>query len=114
MNTFTIESWCKPVGADKSEPMGQISFRVNDEYKLQMESMEEELSHSGQSQGDISVRNMSSLELDTPSECGMLSDAQFHVFVHKSEGRGHFFLKGHRASDDALIYSNAILVDELG
>lgn len=114
MNTFTIESWCKPVGANKSVPMGQISFRVSDEYRLKMESMEERFAESSsERQGDISVR-MADLELTTPPECGALSDAQFHVYVHKSEGRGHFFLKGHRATDDALVYSNAVMVDELG
>lgn len=113
MNTFTIESWCKPPGAEKSSPMGLISFRVGEDYRLQMESLEERLAANDETQADISVR-MSTLELKTPDECGELSDAQFHVFVKKHDKRGHFFLKGHRKSDDALIYSNAVMVDELG
>ncbi|MEH6578552.1 MAG: hypothetical protein V7731_15935 [Amphritea sp.] len=114
MNTFTIESWCKPVGAEKSLPMGEISFRVNDEYHLEMESVEERLAASeDEKQAEIPV-DMNTLELRTPAECGELSDCQFHVFVNKREGRGHFFLKGHRANDHALIYSNAVMVDELG
>ncbi len=114
MNTFTIESWCKPAGAEKSVPMGLISFRVGEDYRLQMESIEDRLAaNDDETQADIKVK-LSSLELKTPEDCGELADASFHVFVHKHEHRGHFFLKGHRATDDALIYSNAVLVDELG
>lgn len=60
MNTFTIESWCKPVGAAQSIPMGLIRFRVNDDYRLQMSSMEDRLAANDETQADIQV-NMESL-----------------------------------------------------
>jgi len=114
MNTLSIESWCKPVGAEKSQPLGVISFRVDDKYHLKMESLEEHLATStDEKQSEISV-DVNTLELKTPAECGTMSDCSFHVYVNKQDKRGHFFLKGHRAQDNALIYTNAVLVDELG
>ncbi|MBY4677754.1 hypothetical protein [Marinobacterium arenosum] len=116
MNTFSIESWCKPVGADKSEPMGIIHFHVSDEAHLAMERAEEQLVNSAnQRETDISA-DMETLELELPEECDALSDPQFHVYVTKKSGeaRGQFFLMGHRAKDGALVYSNSVMVDQLG
>lgn len=114
MNTLTIDSWCKPEGAERSMPMGEISFRVSEGYHLEMESLGERLAtNADTSQGEIPV-DMSTLELKTPNECGTLLDCSFHVYVSKKDHRNHFFLKGHRAQDNALVYTNAVMVDELG
>ncbi len=114
MNTFNIESWCKPEGAEKSTPMGQITFRVSESAHLELEAAEDRFNEGSQKlEMDIDIDN-AGLELKTPPECGELKDCKFHVYRHRHDDRAHFFLVAHRVSDNALVYSNAILVDQLG
>jgi len=49
--------------------------------------------------------------LKLPEGYGPLSDCQMRVYIHNE--RGQFHLVGHRASDGSLIYSNAVLIDQL-
>ncbi|MCY1558702.1 hypothetical protein D9M68_956600 [compost metagenome] len=53
------------------------------------------------------------MELSTPEECGPLSDIQWRVYLDADE-RGQFHLVGHRASDGGLVYTNAVMIDQLG
>ncbi|MFC6672875.1 hypothetical protein [Marinobacterium aestuariivivens] len=111
MNTFNIESWCKPKGASKSEPMGLMTFSVSDEALLKLEAAEDQMTQDDRKhEMDIPV-DIDSLELKLPPECDAVSDTAFHVYRHPHEDRSHFFLTGHRASDGALVYTNAVLVD---
>jgi hypothetical protein len=52
-----------------------------------------------------------SLKLILPEGYGPLSDCQMRVYIHNE--RGQFHWGGHRASDGSLIYSNAVLIDQL-
>jgi len=54
------------------------------------------------------------MELITPEECGPLSDCQLRVYLSAGDQRGQFHLVGHRASDGSLIYTNAVMIDQLG
>lgn len=112
MNTFTIEGWCKARGAQKSTPMGQIHFHINEPDHVRLEQAEERLQQTHEPEAMLSV-DMSTMELVTPQECGPLSDCQLRVYL-SSDQRGQFHLVGHRASDGSLIYTNAVMVDQLG
>jgi hypothetical protein len=115
MNSFNIEAWCKPEGAEKSVPLGLIRFRVTPDMHLKLADAEDQLSDSSdQLELDIDIAQ-DGLALETPSECGALKDCKFHVYRHhRHDERGHFFLVGRRVSDNALIYSNAVVIDQLG
>jgi len=52
--------------------------------------------------------------LVTPQECGPLSDCRLRVYLSAGDERGQFHLVGHRASDGSLIYTNAVMIDQLG
>lgn len=126
MNSFEIEAWCKPEGAEKSAPLGLIRFRVTPDMHLKLADAEDQLGdRNDRSDSNDSRDSRDRLELDidiaedglaleTPPECGALKDCKFHVYRHRHGERGHFFLVGHRVSDNALVYSNAIVVDQLG
>lgn len=115
MNTFTLDAWCKPEGASRSMPAGNIHFHVSDAMHLQLEKAEEELAHQHSKRAmEIPVEDMRGLELELPEDCSSLSDCHFHIYVRQGDERGQFFLVGHRSGDGALIYSNAVLVDLLG
>lgn len=113
MNTFTIEGWNKAPGASQSTPIAMLHFRVSDDAHLRLEKAEEELQQSGADDMMIDM-DMSTMELETSSDCGELSDCQLRVYIGKSDHRGHFHLVGHRAEDGSLVYSNAVMVDQLG
>lgn len=112
MNTLTIEGWCKASGAKKSTPMGQFHFRVNEADHVRLEQAEERLQQTHEPEALVEV-DMSSMELITPHECGPLSDCQLRVYL-SADQRGQFHLAGHRASDGSLIYTNAVMIDQLG
>ncbi|MBT8766979.1 hypothetical protein [Metapseudomonas boanensis] len=113
MNTLTIKGWCKTSDAQKSTPMGDIHFRVNEADHLRLEEAEERLQETHEPEAMIDV-DMSTMELITPDECGPLADCQLRVYLSADDQRGQFHLVGHRASDGSLIYTNAVMIDQLG
>lgn len=113
MNTMTIDGWCKTSAEQKSTPIGLIHFHVDDESHLRMEEAEQQLQETHESEIMIDV-DMSSLELETPKECGPLSDCQLRVYLNSEDQRGFFHLVGHRANDGSLIYTNSVMVEQLG
>jgi len=57
-----------------------------------------ELSHEPERFIDV---DMDTMELETPAECGALTDCQLRVYLDKHEHRGQFHLVAHRASDNS-------------
>jgi hypothetical protein len=110
MSALTIEGWCKVNGQKKSTPMGEIHFYVDGTLHKGLEDAEEHLQKTHEPEAMVDV-DMDTLELNLPEGYGPLSDCQMRVYIHK--GRGQFHLVGHRASDGSLIYSNAVLIDQL-
>lgn len=124
MNTLIIEGWCKKIGDEKSTPLGQIEFYVSEPVHLRMEKAEERLNKAQEAHDEESLRlresgvmidvDMDTLRLVMPEGYGPLSDCQFRVYLGGEERRGQFHLVGHLASDGSLIYSNAVMIDQLG
>ena len=113
MNTLDLDLWLKPKDGGKSEPIGLIHFRVSEEDHKYLEDLEQDL--ASHPDDDLMVDlDTKRIELQTPPECGELSDCKLRVYVHKDDHRGHFHLVGHRASDGSLVYSDAVMVDQLG
>ncbi|MFS2067154.1 hypothetical protein ACEN9D_00120 [Pseudomonas sp. CT11-2] len=110
MSTLTIEGWCKPRPDQKSIPIGEIHFYVDGPLHLRLEDAEERLQKTHEREAMVDV-DMSSMELILPEGYAPLSDCQMRVYLH--DERGQFHLVGHRASDGSLIYSNAVLIDQL-
>ncbi|WP_030132684.1 hypothetical protein [Pseudomonas sp. QTF5] len=110
MSTLTIEGWCKPSPDQKSIPTGEIHFYVDGPLHLRLEQAEERLQKTHEPEAMVDV-DMSSMDLILPEGYGPLSDCQMRVYLQHT--RGQFHLVGHRASDGSLIYSNAVLIDQL-
>jgi hypothetical protein len=113
MNTLNIEGWCKTGADEQSTPMGFISFHVSEADHLRLEQAEVQL-QTAETPEVMVAADMSTLGLITPQECGPLTDCQYRVYLSASEQRGQFHLVGHRASDGSLVYTNAVMVDQLG
>ncbi|MDM8349224.1 hypothetical protein P8H27_09970 [Pseudomonas sp. sp1636] len=112
MNTLTIEGWCKARGASRSTPAGSFHFRVSEPDHLRLEQAEERLQKTHEPEALVDA-DMSRMELDMPQGCGPLSDCQWRVYLNENQ-RGQFHLVGHRASDGGLVYTNAVMIDQLG
>ena len=110
MSALTIEGWCKTGNDQKSTPTGEIHFYVDGPLHKRLEDAEERLQTTHEREAMVDV-DMGSLELILPEGYGPLSDCQMRVYLHHE--RGQFHLVGHRASDGSLIYSNAVLIDQL-
>jgi len=109
---MTLEGWCKTSADQKPTPLEDIHFFVSDADHLRLEQAEEYLQNSGKH--DIMVdADLDDLDLKMPDGYGPLSDCQYRVYLNQSDHRGHFHLVGHRASDGSLIYTNAVLIDQL-
>lgn len=113
MNTLTLEGWYKQPGTDNPQPIECIHFRVSEECHLRLEAAEEQLQKTQQPEVFVDL-DMSALELETSTDCGPLRDCQLRVYLHPLNSRGHFHLVGHKTSDNSLVYSNAVMVDQLG
>ncbi|WP_448092034.1 hypothetical protein [Pseudomonas lini] len=110
MSTLTIEGWCKTSPDQKSTPAGEIHFYVDGPLHLRLEQAEERLQKTHEREAMVDV-DMNSMELILPEGYGPLSDCQMRVYLQHE--RGQFHLVGHRASDGSLIYTNAVLIDQL-
>lgn len=113
MNKLTIEGWCKMSDTAQPTPMRPFSFYVNEQNHLKLEEAEERLQNSDLTETFVDI-DSASLELETPTECGELSDCRFRVYLDSTFHRGQFHLVGHRASDGSHIYTNAVMIDQLG
>lgn len=123
MNTLSIEGWCKRSDDEKSTPVGIIQFYVNEPTHLLLEKAEERLSKARDAhetagsppETEVMVDvDLDTLELVMPEGYGPLSDCQLRVYLGGEGPRGQFHLVGHLASDGSLIYSNAVMIDQLG
>lgn len=114
MSDLTIEGWCKTGAAQKSTPMGEIRFNVDGPLHLRLEAAEIHLQNTHEPEAMVDV-DMDTLNLIMPEGYGPLSDCQMRVYLHNElhNERGQFHLVGHRASDGSLIYTNAVLIDQL-
>ncbi|WP_166358529.1 hypothetical protein [Pseudomonas akapageensis] len=110
MSALTIEGWCKPSGAEKSTPIGEVRFYVDGPLHEHLEAAEERLQETQEREAMVDV-DMNTLDLIIPEGYGPLSDCQMRVYLQHS--RGQFHLVGHRASDGSLVYTNAVLIDQL-
>jgi hypothetical protein len=113
MDTLTVEGWCEKSGVDKPVPLEQIRFHINAVCHRELEAAEDELRKTKAPEKFIEV-DMAALELELPAAVGRLSDCRFRVYLGPLDSRGQFHLVGHRASDNALVYTNPVMVDQLG
>ncbi|MFZ5959192.1 hypothetical protein ACA097_00605 [Pseudomonas sp. QL9] len=111
MSTLTIEGWWKPSPDAMSTPIEDIHFYISGADHRRLEEAEEKLQRTHEKECWVDV-DMSTLELEVPEGYGPLKDCQLRVYLDFEE-RGHFHLVGHRANDGSLIYTNAVLVDQL-
>ena len=110
MSALTIEGWCKTSGAQKSTPIGEVHFYVDGPLHLRLEQAEMRLQQTHEPEAMVDV-DMESMDLIMPEGYAPLSDCKMRVYLH--DERGQFHLVGHRASDGSLIYTNAVLIDQL-
>ena len=90
-----------------------LRFRVAEKYHCAMERAEEALQINRGGEQFIDV-DLATLELDAAPEYGDIADPRFRVYLGSADQRGHFHLVARRANDDALIYSNSVMIDQLG
>lgn len=113
MNTLSIEGWSKGRTDESSQGGGLLHFRVAEKYHRALERAEEALQINLGGEQYIDV-GLESLELHAAPEYGDIVDTRFRVYLSRNDQRGHFHLVGRRSSDDALIYSNSVMVEQLG
>lgn len=113
MNTLSIEGWRKPDINAKSIPIGELHFRVDEKYHLLMEQAELEMEKSHEPEKFIDV-DMDTMELKVSNDCPDLINCRFRVYLNPVDHRGHFHLVAQSAQDHSLVYSNAVMIDQLG
>ena len=113
MNALTLEGWCKAEGSSQACPIEVIHFRVNDHCHKLLEQAEEQLQQSPQPEIIVPI-DISTMELQTSDDCGALKDCRLRVYLSPMGERGHFHLVANRVEDNGLVYTNAVMVDQLG
>jgi len=100
-------------GVDTPRPLENIRFHISGACHREFEAAESELSTSRAAETFVAA-DMEALALEMPAAVGVLSDCRFRVYLGPLDDRGQFHLVGHRASDNALVYTNPVMVDQLG
>ena len=113
MNTLSIEGWSKRSTDNRSQPGGILHFRVDEQCHRAMERAEQALQFNMSGEQIIDV-DRETLELAAAAEYGEITDTKFRVYLGGDDHRGHFHLVARRVSDDALVYSNSVMIDQLG
>jgi len=113
MNTMTLEGWWKKPGAERPIALEDIHLRVSEDCHLLLEQVADDLQRSHEPEALLDV-DLDELDLEMPAICGPLEDCQLRVYISPWDERSHFHLVGHRAADHSLVYSNAVMVDQLG
>lgn len=112
MSAMTLEGWCKTTAEQKPTPLEDIRFYLTDQDRLHLEQAEVYLQENGQREMMVDA-DLDTLDLHMSEGYGPLADCMFRVYLGGVEHRGQFHLVGHRASDGSLIYTNAVLIDQL-
>ncbi|MWV17373.1 hypothetical protein F3I16_15120 [Pseudomonas sp. L-22-4S-12] len=112
MSSLSIEGWHKASGAEQSTPVEHIEFYLNGLDHQHLEQAEEYLQKSHEPETMVDV-DMATLELSLPAQYGAVSDCQLRVYLREDDQRGQFHLVAHLQSDGSLVYSNAVLIDQL-
>jgi hypothetical protein len=110
---MTLEGWWKKPGAERPVALEHIRFRVSDDCHLLLEQVADGLVRNQEREALLNI-DINELELEMPATCGPLEDCQLRVYISPWDERSHFHLVGHRAADHSLVYSNAVMVDQLG
>lgn len=113
MNTLTLEGWCKAEDSLTACPVEQIHFHIDELSRRLLEQAEEDLHHSQDTECFVPA-DLSTLELEVSDDLGELTDCQFRVYLRPFDQRGQFHLVGQRVLDHSLVYTNAVMVDQLG
>ena len=113
MNTLTIKGWQKRAETGDVLPIEQIHFRVSETDHIRLEQAEEMLLSSGRPELFIPV-NKDTMELSMSGDCGDIGECQFRVYLSPQTNRGHFHLVASELENNALVYSNAVMIDQLG
>jgi hypothetical protein len=112
MNTFELEGWQKHSKHDQSEPFGLISFHVGEQAHLKLERLEESLQEKGQH--ETYVDSMYDISVDSTEDITDVDEWKVRLFLSRDDQRGMFHLVGHRSKDGSIVYSNSVMVDQLG
>jgi hypothetical protein len=112
MSSLSIEGWRETDSTQKSTPLEQIHFYPSgvDHPRLEQAEVHLQKTHEPETMVDV---DMATLDLKLPSDFGHLSDCKLRAYLCPDDQRGQFHLVGHRASDGSLIYTNAVLIDQL-
>lgn len=112
MSAMTLEGWCKTSAEQKPTPLRDIRFSLTEDDRLHLEQAELTLQQNGRREMMVDA-DLDTLDLHMPEGYGPLADCMFRVYLGGAEHRGQFHLVGHTARDGRLIYTNAVLIDQL-
>lgn len=113
MQNLDLEAWRKPSLDSQSEPINNIRFYVDQETHIKLEKAEEEIANSDIQEKFVDA-NEGTLELSSPDAISKLKDIQFRVYRDNTFDRGQFHLVAKDSANNDIIYTNAVMVDQLG
>lgn len=104
-----LETWHKPKQAKHSEEIGITRLHIDENQYRRLEQAELELKQSDCQEAFLDLEE-EDIDLQPPQGFGALADCKIRLYLREADDSGHFHLVGRRAQDDALIYTNSVLV----
>ena len=106
---LTLETWHKPQRARRSEEIGITRLEIDEHQYRRLEEVELELRSSDAKEAFLDLQD-DDVILQPPAKCGSLADCRLRVYLRDDDDSGLFHLVGRRAKDDALVYTNSVMV----
>jgi hypothetical protein len=106
---LTLDTWYKPKRARQSEAIGITRLAIDEAQYRRLEQAELELKQSARQEMFLDLEQ-GDIDLQPPEGYGALADCKLRLYLRDADDSGHFHLVGRRAQDDALVYTNSVLV----
>jgi hypothetical protein len=106
---LTLETWHRPMRAGQSKEIGMTRLEIDERHYRRLEEAERKLRESERKEAFVDLEQ-GDVDLQPPRKCGSLADCRIRVYLRDDDDSGHFHLVGRRSHDDALVYTNSVMV----
>ena len=106
---LAVETWLTPEHEGTAQELGVSRLTLGDSAYLSLEKIESRL-RDGESREAVLNVKPSRLKVETPPECGPLSECRLRVYLREHDDTGHVQVIGRRASDGEQVQTTAVML----
>jgi hypothetical protein len=106
---LTLDTWQTTETQGTTQELGQTRLIIDDDHYRSLVDIENRLRERNKREFSSKI-HPSKLTLETPPECGSLTDLQLQVYLREEDDTGHFQLLGTRTRDGQAIATTPVMM----